>query len=279
MQGKWSIFLLVGMLACKAPVYPDYDEVATGLHMKLLAFDADLNQSAPCDVFELELKSPDTAMTQAFDTRKVDNLPFWVYADDPMLMMLIRYLDHMKPGDSASFIDHRPGVVGAADTIEITINWKLCFSHDDFARHFERWLVAREMMEEQRLREKALEGGFTSTLIHPAVVYRIEASGEGKPLQYGDVIGIRYTGYFLTGQLFDDQFLTEESLVFQLGSEGQILTGLEYGLIGAKRGETRTIVVPSLFAFGEKGSSTGIIPPFTPLMYRVSIDSDEGLLP
>jgi FKBP-type peptidyl-prolyl cis-trans isomerase len=79
-----------------------------------------------------------------------------------------------------------------------------------------------------------------------------------------------YKGYFLDGTLVD---YTPNNRAFEFicGQEGQLLTGLQLGLYKLKKGEKAKIILPSQLAFGSQGSSNGIIPPYTPLVYQVEI--------
>lgn len=94
--------------------------------------------------------------------------------------------------------------------------------------------------------------------------------GEGKPIAKDDSIQIKYKGYFLNHVLFD---ATPENgfLAFEYGTPNQVIKGLEFAIKGMKVGEKSKIIIPSHLAFGAKGSSTGIVPPATPVMYELEI--------
>ena len=44
-----------------------------------------------------------------------------------------------------------------------------------------------------------------------------------------------------------------------------------YALYKLKKGEKAKIILPSQLAFGDQGSSNGVIPPYTPLVYQIEI--------
>jgi len=79
-----------------------------------------------------------------------------------------------------------------------------------------------------------------------------------------------YKGYFLDGTLID---YTPNNWAFEfvLGQEGQLIDGLQLALYKLKKGEKAKIILPSPLAFGEKGSSNGAVPPYTPLVYQIEI--------
>ncbi|PJB13827.1 MAG: peptidylprolyl isomerase, partial [Flavobacteriales bacterium CG_4_9_14_3_um_filter_32_8] len=55
------------------------------------------------------------------------------------------------------------------------------------------------------------------------------------------------------------------------GSPDQVIKGLEIAINGMKKGEKSKIIIPSQLAFGEEGSSTQIVPPFTTVIYELEI--------
>lgn len=264
--GTLGLLICVAFWSCK-PKFPGYKKVDDQLYYKLLAFGEPASTADSCGVFEVYTHTADSALAEQFRFSSRDNLPKWISKKDSIYSRLQPYLVHMNPGDSAKFILDRKGRA----PLSLTVFWKNCYSATQFDEVYETWMQNRRLYEENRIRHYALEKGFSSSLVQPAVIYRVEQSGSGSPLSYGDRIAIHYSGYFLNGQRFDDSQRGGEALVFELGTDGQVIAGLEYGLIGAKRGEVRSVVIPSVFAFGEKGSSTGIVPPYTPVLYEVQI--------
>lgn len=270
---RWLVCLVCCALlgGCKEK-HPDYKQVDDGLYVKLLAFDHQPKKPDSCDFYEVYLAVSDSVLSRQLVPESKDNVPNWMAANDERLKKLSRYLQHLNPGDSAVFIDERLSDLAASDpVVNVHLWWKKCYQHEEFLHVYNLWLEDRESREMNRIRKFALENGFISTIVHPDVLYRIEKSGDSERLSYGDEIGIRYSGHFLDGSPFDQPDSTAGPLVFQLGVEGQVLQGLEYGLIGAQPGEIRSVVIPSYFAFGEAGSSTRIVPPFTPVLYKVEV--------
>ena len=86
----------------------------------------------------------------------------------------------------------------------------------------------------------------------------------------GKKIKLMYKGYFLDGTLVD---YTPNNWAFEfvLGQEGQLIDGLQLALYKLKKGEKAKIILPSRLAFGEKGSSNGAVPPYTPLVYQIEL--------
>lgn len=114
------------------------------------------------------------------------------------------------------------------------------------------------------------------------VWYRLDSLAERGPrIQSGDLVTFTYTATFLdNGRVFDEQTLADGGLTFRLGDPGQVIKGLEVAahLLPASGG-SGTFVIPAELAFGARGSSSGIVPPWTPVMYRVTAVVVTGGLP
>lgn len=103
--------------------------------------------------------------------------------------------------------------------------------------------------------------------------YRLDSLADRGPrIQSGDLVTFTYTASFLdNGQVFDEQSGQDGGLTFRLGDPGQVIKGLEIAahLLPAGGG-SGTFIIPAALAFGPQGSSSGIVPPWTPVMYRVA---------
>ena len=58
---------------------------------------------------------------------------------------------------------------------------------------------------------------------------------------------------------------------FRCGDTAQTIEGLEIALKMMRVGEKAKIIIPSQLAFGNNGSSTGIVPPYTTVVYEVTL--------
>lgn len=84
----------------------------------------------------------------------------------------------------------------------------------------------------------------------------------------GDTVTIHYRGAFMDGKIFDDSYQKNSPITFQVGA-GQIIKGVELGVVGMKTGGKRQIGIPSDLAYGTTGS--GPIPPNTPLIFEIEL--------
>ena len=106
------------------------------------------------------------------------------------------------------------------------------------------------------------------------VTYVLDGPLEGScPLvRSGDLVTIGYTASTLTDpHPIDDTYQTGQPLSFRLGDPGQVIKGIEVAVHLLPKGGKGRFIIPSALAFGPAGSSSGIVPPWTPLLYRVEV--------
>ncbi|HEY3142136.1 MAG TPA: FKBP-type peptidyl-prolyl cis-trans isomerase [Acidimicrobiales bacterium] len=94
----------------------------------------------------------------------------------------------------------------------------------------------------------------------------IEGTGEGAAV--GDQVTVHYVLVLADGAVVDESWSRGEPFSVTLG-EGSVIPGWEQGLIGAKAGERRRLVMGSDLAYGRNGA--GPIPPSASLAFEVDI--------
>lgn len=94
---------------------------------------------------------------------------------------------------------------------------------------------------------------------------------EGKSVATGDTITVHFEGRFFNNKIFDSTRKRNEPFQFVYGQKWQVVEGLEEAIGIMKEGEKSLFILPSKLAFGEQGSSTGIIPPFTSVVFEVEL--------
>lgn len=103
--------------------------------------------------------------------------------------------------------------------------------------------------------------------------------GTGDAIKAGNFVKIEYTGVACSnGQEFDSSYNRDATFDFTAGAEGSI-DGMSNGIIGAKKGGTRRIVIPAEQAYGQTGNQG--IAPYEPLVFVVTVadvlESDPAL--
>lgn len=93
--------------------------------------------------------------------------------------------------------------------------------------------------------------------------------GEGEGVANGDSIVAHYIGKTSDGNVFDESWSRGQPFGPLAVGSGQVIVGWDEGLIGAKIGERRRLVIGSEKAYGASGS--GDIPPNAPLAFEIDI--------
>ena len=93
------------------------------------------------------------------------------------------------------------------------------------------------------------------------------APGSGPPAQPGDALAIHYRGTLEDGTEFDASYPRGETLDFTLGA-GELITGMDQGLVGLRVGGRRRLRIPPALGYGRAGVP-GVIPPNAVLVFEV----------
>ena len=138
---------------------------------------------------------------------------------------------------------------------------KEAFVHwiEDFSA-YERVLLAQYIAKE-RMNPHAVDSLF----------YLPKRAGSGDYPRNGDTLTIEFEGRFLDGEFFDSTKKRKESFQFVLGQKWQVIDGLERAVRMMREGEIALFILPSAVAFGATGSSTGIVPPYTPVIFEIEL--------
>lgn len=105
-----------------------------------------------------------------------------------------------------------------------------------------------------------------------SVWYQDVHIGKGKVLQNGVAVYMHFKGYLRDGTLFENTFAQRDCFLFTYG-KGQVIKGLEYGIMGMREGGKRRICIPPERAYGSEGfkDDETTIPPDSPLFFEVSL--------
>lgn len=128
-----------------------------------------------------------------------------------------------------------------------------------------------ELLEGEKIRSYFKNASQMRSARDEEGVYWISKEGRGSvKANIGEPVKITYQGSFLNGRFLER---SPENFEITYGTPDQLLSGLNYVIGRLKFGQTAKIILPSRLAFGESGSSNGTVPPYTPLIYEVKIDS------
>lgn len=102
----------------------------------------------------------------------------------------------------------------------------------------------------------------------PSVQIEVVAEGDGAPVELGDTVAINYE-LFLAGT--DQRVEGGKRFTFQVGA-GDVIKGMDAGIVGLRVGGKRKVTVPWALGYGKRGSPPGI-PPCADLIFKISMVS------
>ncbi len=165
--------------------------------------------------------------------------------------------------------------VGVNDTVMMRLDLKvrntmdsLAYADYQYALRLER--EAKESFELQHWMEG--KGDIEAFDLYQGVYWRfLDSIPDGENVQYGEEIAVKLKGTFLDGKVFDVAKDSSEYIYFPLGKSGQVVRAIELILPKMSVGERTELVCPPFLAFGNQGSTSGIVPPKTPLIFEVEL--------
>lgn len=168
-----------------------------------------------------------------------------------------------------TFISENDFMIIDIEMIEIQSEASYLREQEAFLRWIDDFGEYERVLLTQYFKNEKIEADSTETGL-----YLINLKeGTGKQIELGDTVEVHYEGRFLNGKFFDSTKMREEAFSFIYGQEWQVVEGLEEAIGKMSEGEVSLVILPSKLAFGERGSSTGIIPPFTSLIFEVEVKS------
>jgi FKBP-type peptidyl-prolyl cis-trans isomerase len=109
-----------------------------------------------------------------------------------------------------------------------------------------------------------------STRTANGAYYRDIVVGTGATVATGQTISVRYTGWLPNGTQFDSNTSKPTPLVFKVGS-GEVISGFDEGLVGARVGSQRQLLIPPSLGYGPY--DYGPIPGNSVLVFKVEVVS------
>jgi peptidylprolyl isomerase len=94
--------------------------------------------------------------------------------------------------------------------------------------------------------------------------------GEGPGAGEGDMLFVHYVVVRPDGEQVDSSWERGTPFPFTIGA-GLVIAGWEEGMVGARVGERRRLVIGADQAYGDQGQSSGGIPPDTPLAFEIDV--------
>lgn len=133
------------------------------------------------------------------------------------------------------------------------------------------WKQDDEMNEQIQLKQFLEEHEIGEEYFIDGIYIIPHKEGKEERPTSGNSVLIHYKAGFLDGTHLDDTYFLNKPLEVRLGDPDQLLPGFNIGVRQMKLGGHATFIIPSLYAFGEKGSTNGTVKPFQTLIYEVEL--------
>ncbi len=197
---------------------------------------------------------------------------------------LLQVFKTLHPGDSLHFIgvakDFRlNGFIGSInenelDTLQIYVGINEVIPSNELKtlRANERMKNDAEMLEQANLASLLDSLEIDRDLFVNGIYYKTITRGKGKRAQSGDHVRVNYTSLLVDGTVVDNTY-DGQPLEYEIGRPDQVLEGFSVGIALMREGGESLMIIPSQLAYGEKGSSSGIVPPFSTIIYKVKLEN------
>lgn len=101
-------------------------------------------------------------------------------------------------------------------------------------------------------------------------IYILELKrGYGALPRPGSTVIMHYKGYLPNGFVFDNTWDRNAPFDWTAGTPDQLIPGLEKTVMMLRNNGYARVLIPSHLAFGKEGSTSGLVPPNTPVIYEV----------
>lgn len=266
------VLLLFG---CTSNKDKDFKQVSAHTQFKIVSFTSNSNIIEEGDL--IEFKSIYLANNK--DTLQQDSATYNELFNDTITYStaqaseLMKVLGSLQEGDScvARFyatnkfserLEKNKKALNKSDTIYAYIKIKHVYKgKEKLAYHLEENAIAR-FISFSKDTWQATENG---------VFYRIIKPSKEEKLKFNDSIKLVYKGYFLNGQVFDAYADINPYFEHVVGTQNQLISGMEIAIKYMSYGSEAEFIFPSSLAFGAHGSSTGIVPAYKAVLYKVKI--------
>jgi len=292
---NYLIAAIIGttFLACHKPEHPGFEKSASGLFYKELIKSKDTTRAHMGDRLTVQLICKSDRDCTLLDTRKQGPIQIpmrkAIYTGD-----VFDCMGSMKSGDSTQFLlkakeyfeklerKPLPAFIDSSSWLTFTVKMdkiepKAIVDVEMAKRKAEQ----EKMMEEQKkLAEAAkseepaqLKKYLTDNKVKakptPTGLYYLETQkGTGANIKAGQIVSVKYTGKFLSGEVFDASDKHGGTPIdFPVG-EHRVIAGWDEGLVLMKNGGKATLIIPSSLGYGDGG---GQFKPYAPLVFDVEV--------
>lgn len=286
--GAVAIVLLFFFSSCWNSPFKGFTETDSGLFYKLQMIGDGKLRPKVGDYLQLVITYKTAKDSIFYDTYSVNETGMVIlpYNHSSFVGSFEEGLTKMNAGDSVSFIVSAdslfkkffkvelPRFLNPGDVVKMDVKLYDILNesqYQDVLKKYGKLLEDRDIEESRKFK---MFIDTCQTLYYQApggVFYLPLKQGVGDNVKAGDLVKIHYKGYFLNGKQFESTYERGQPLEFTFGEEGQVIRGFKIALSLMNEGAKTRFIIPSNMAFGETGSSTNIVPPYTTVVYEIEL--------
>lgn len=267
------IFILlcaVTLLACsQKPNYEGFSVTESGLNYKIHTLGDEINPLYDSDFVAI-------SYSRFSNTGKViteNEVNYFLNFEEKSNKTMMQLLQLLSVGDSASFVDKTPDgdqLVSVKILAKISPEIALFFKRNpEFMTQISPLERLDVFMALNNFQQDSIQYVGGMFIIHQVI-------GSGALPENGDEVKFHMESTNVKGQVFESTHKINEPFLYVLGNQDQVIEGIDYGIRKMKTGGKATFIIPSQLAYGKLGSSTGIIKPYTTLVYQVDLLEIRG---
>ncbi len=292
MLKKSSLYLLIVAIVSSSclhnSAYKGYTETDSGLFYKLQSVGDGKAKPALGDYLQLVITyktEKDSIFFDSYSTNETGKviLPF---KHSSFIGSFEEGLINMNAGDSVSFIVNAdslfkkffkaplPLFLNPGSKVKMDIKLHSILSEKEYLAELEKYqqMIDDRDIEEQRKLQLFLDTSRTQFFpLENGMFYLPIKQGTGSFPEVGSKVKIQYKGFFLNGKQFESTYDRVQPLEYTIGEQEQVIKGIETAINLMNEGSKTKFIIPSHLAFGESGSSTNIVPPYSTVIYEIEL--------
>jgi len=276
----WIVGIL--MFACTgSSKYPDYKNRRHGIYYKLLEIGDSAHIAKTGDYITIDITYKTISDSVFFKAKRKLQVqkPTYEGSIDECFSMLsledrVCFIISADSLFTKTLQTNLPSFIHSGSDMKVEIKLLEIQTEEEFQRQkeaFLKWIedfgeyekiILKQFIEQRKIDVKTAGSGIYYLKLIP---------GNGRKVNKGDTVTVDYEGKFLNGKFFDSTIQRKEPFQFVYGQEWQVIKGVEEAIGLMEENEKALFIIPSELAFGITGSSTGIIPPYTSVIFEIEL--------
>ncbi|MBI9052629.1 MAG: FKBP-type peptidyl-prolyl cis-trans isomerase [Bacteroidales bacterium] len=278
----WLIILIPCIISCDSfSKYSGFSKTKTDIYYQLIKFGESSVKAKPGDYITVDIAYTTVNDSVFFEGRRKIQITnpkfpgaidecFLMLAEEEKAIFIISAIDFFNKTLDTSlpdFINVDDPMKVIVDVIDIQTEEEYIMDKEAFLHWIEDFgdyekVILRQYVEQKKIDIEPTESGLFHIVLN---------EGIGEKVYVGDTVIVHFEGRFFNGKFFDSTKRRNSPFQFVYGRKWQIIEGLEEAIGRMVEGEKALFIIPSKIAFGESGSSTGIIPPYTSTLFEVEL--------